>query len=226
MFITLTKIQTEKATTLQSVVDNTDGKLYVALREFHYEVGYENVSSSAEIQLRSRARPPVDRQVEVPHGLYNFEQLAQVFSRAAPGSIFISINGATGMVDLTILDDIEIKLSKDFRRILGIDEKGWIGGKYAGDKMVQILPHKWLHIYLDQLSTSSNYVDDAGSTLLAIVPAAAGGIIDITPPCPMYKELERGTIHQLNIRILDEEGVVVRNRQSPIIAVLEIRENA
>ena len=76
MFITLTKIQTEKATTLQSVVDNTDGKLYVALREFHYEVGYENVSSSAEIQLRSRARPPVDRRVEVPHGLYNFEQLS------------------------------------------------------------------------------------------------------------------------------------------------------
>ena len=39
----------------------------------------------------------------------------------------------------------------------------------------------------------------------------------------MYK---KGYIHQLNLRVLDENGTIVQNRGSPITAVLEIRENA
>ena len=87
--------------------------------------------------------------------------------------------------------------------------------------------HKWFYIYLDQLSTTSNLIDGAPSTLLAIVPAATSdGIIDITPSNPMYKKLEVGNIHQLNLRVLDENGTIVLNRRRPITAVLEIRENA
>ena len=42
----------------------------------------------------------------------------------------------------------------------------------------------------------------------------------------MYKKLEVGRIHQLNLRVLDENGTIVQNRERPITAVLEIRENA
>ena len=42
----------------------------------------------------------------------------------------------------------------------------------------------------------------------------------------MFKKLEVGNIHQLNLRVLDENGTIVRNRKRPITAVLEIRENA
>ena len=42
----------------------------------------------------------------------------------------------------------------------------------------------------------------------------------------MFKKLEVGNIHQLNLRALDENGTIVRNRKRSITAVLEIRENA
>ena len=122
-----------------------------------------------------------------------------------------------------------IRLWGSLSQILGVDKKGWIRGTYEGDRPVEIIVHKWFYIYLDQLSTTSNLIDGAPSTLLAIVPAATSdGIIDITPSSsnPMYKKLEVGNIHQLNLRVLDENGTMVRNRRRPITAVLEIRENA
>ena len=42
----------------------------------------------------------------------------------------------------------------------------------------------------------------------------------------MYKQLEVGHIHQLNLRVLDGNGAIVQNRESLITVVLEIRENA
>ena len=109
------------------------------------------------------------------------------------------------------------------RQILGIDEMGWIAGIYEGDKPVKFITPRWLHIYLDQLSTTSNLVDGAPSTLLAIVPVTTGGIIDINPHYPMYKKLVVGHIDQLNLRVLVENGATMQNRGT---AVLEIRENA
>ena len=38
--------------------------------------------------------------------------------------------------------------------------------------------------------------------------------------------MEVGHIHQLNLRVLDENGTIVQNRERPITAVLEIQENA
>ena len=228
MFVTLTQLQKGEASVLQTVIDNTCSKLNVALRGFHYEVGYRNVSSSAGILWRSAVaddqssdRP---RKIQVPAGLYNFEQLARVFMEEIPG-VTLKITKATGTIKLNIPEPSGmIKLSGDMRRILGIDERGWIDGKYEGDRPAKSSAHKWFHIYLDQLSTTSNLVDGAPSTLLAIVPAAAGGIVDINPHCPMYKKLEVGHIHQLNLRMLDENGTIVQNRERPITAVL--RENA
>ena len=95
-----------------------------------------------------------------------------------------------------------------------------------GRVQAKIIVHKWLYIYLDQLSTTSNIVDGAPSTLLAIVPASATrGIINITPSNPMFKKLAAGHIHQLNLRVFDNDTVVL-NHGKPMTAILEIRENA
>ena len=134
---------------------------------------------------------------------------------------------ATGLINLFIPERRAIKFHSNLRRLLGIDEKGWIEGTYEGDRSVTIIIHKWFHIYLDQLSTTSNIVDGAPSTLLAIVPASATrGIINITPSNPMFKKLAAGHIHQLNLRVLDENDTVVLNHGKPMTAILEIRENA
>ena len=42
-FVTLTKLQNREPTLLQTAIDNTCGKLNVALKSFHYEAGYHNV---------------------------------------------------------------------------------------------------------------------------------------------------------------------------------------
>ena len=191
MFVTLTQLQKGEASVLQTVIDNTCGKLNVALRGFHYEVGYRNVSSSAGIIWRpavadkqSSDRP---QKIPVPAGLYTIERLSH-FLMEIP-DLTLKMNKATGLIKLNIPESSGmIKLTGDLRRILGIDERGWIDGEYEGDRPAQLIAHRWFHIYLDQLSTTSNFVDGAPSTLLAIVPVAAGGIVDINPYYPMYNK--------------------------------------
>ena len=83
MFITVTRLQNREATILQSPVDNTGGKLYVALRGFHYEVGYHNVSSSSGILWRARNSDNA-KKIMVPPGLYTFEQLSDFLWKKFP----------------------------------------------------------------------------------------------------------------------------------------------
>ena len=228
MFITLTQLQKGEPTLLQTVIDNTGGKLYVALRGFHYEVGYRNVGSSQGFFVRTPnsrdPSSPVTTSFTVPTGLYTFEQISSLIISHITGAK-LSIT-ATGLINLFIPERKAIKLHSNLRRLLGIDEKGWIEGTYEGDRSVKILIHKWFHIYLDQLSTTSNIVDGAPSTLLAIVSASTTrGIIDTNFYYAMYKKLEVGDIHHLNLRVLNENGTEVQNREKPMTAVLEIREN-
>ena len=228
MFITLTQLQNEEASVLQTAIDNTGGKLHVALRGFHYEVGYRNVGSSQGFFLRfpnlQNPNSPVQQSFPVPPGLYNFKQLSRFIAENVNGAqLSLTANNIT---KLFVPIHMAIKFRSDLRRLLGIDEKGWIEGAYEGDRPARIVVHKWFHIYLDQLSTSSNLIDGAPSTLLTIVPATAiDGTADITPSNPMYKKLEVGDIHHLNLRVLNEDGVIVQNREKYMTAILEIREN-
>ena len=229
-FVTLSKLQDGEPLVLQTVIDNTGGNLEVALREFHYEVGYRNISSTAEFDFEPWVNPskiydPFDiathsiKTFRLYDGLYSFEQLTRFFHEAVPG-ITLKFKDSS-LAELNAPAHIgRIRLNGSLPQILGIDKEDWIGGNHEGD-------HKWFYIYLDQLSTTSNIIDSTPSTLLAIVPAATSDcIIDITPSHPMYKKLGAGDIHQLNLRVLDENGTIVQNRGRPMTAVLEIQENA
>ena len=227
----------ERVITWFTHFQNLLGTHLTALREFHYEVGYRNTSSTGGFDFEPWVNPtkeydPFDiashsiKSFALHEGLHSFEQLSRFFFEAVPG-ITLKFNNSN-LAELDAPEHIgRIRLSGSLSQILEVDKKGWIRGKYEGDQPVKIIVHKWFYIYLDQLSTTSNLIDGAPSTLLAIVPAATSdGIIDITPSNPMYKKLEVGNIHQLNLRVLDENGTIVRNRRRPITAVLEIRENA
>ena len=50
-FVTLTKLQNREPTLLQTAIDNTCGKLNVALRSSHYEVGYRNLDAHTRFFL-------------------------------------------------------------------------------------------------------------------------------------------------------------------------------
>ena len=142
MFVTLTQLQKGEASVLQTVIDNTCGKFDVALRGFHYEVGYRNVSSSAGILWRAadHVDPPQDspQRIRVPAGLYTIERLSHFIMEEIPG-LTLKMNEATGLIKLNIPESSGmIKLTGDLRRILGIDERGWIDGEYEGDKPTTI----------------------------------------------------------------------------------------
>ena len=227
-FITLTKLQNREPALLQTVIDNTCGKLNVALKSFHYEVGYHNVDPHIgfTIQLKSEDRY---KSFRLYRGLYTFEQISRFFMESVPG-ITIKLN-PSGLVELKFPQSVAFaELDSNLYRFLGIGaetRKTWIFGRFVGNTPAKLLVHKWLYIYLDQLSTTSNIVDGAPSTLLAIVPASATkGIINITPSNPMFKKLAAGHIHQLNLRVLDENDTVVQNHGKSMTAILEIRENA
>ena len=56
-FVTLTNLQNREPMLLQTAIDNTCGKLNVALRSFHYEVGYHNLDASTHFFLSSYVDP-------------------------------------------------------------------------------------------------------------------------------------------------------------------------
>ena len=233
-FITLTKLQNREPTLLQTVIDNTCGKLNIALKSFHYEVGYHNLDPSATFGCASSSQ--VRRSLPLYGGMYTFEQISRFLMESVPGiTLRLDIRNQT---ELDIPDSITVlTLDKTLVHFLGLESLPYTDkiraytyfypNKYAGRDQVKLIVHKWLYIYLDQLSTTSNIVDGAPSTLLAIVPASANkGIINITPSNPMFKKLAAGHIHQLNLRVLDENDKVVQNHGKPMTAILEIRENA
>ena len=106
---------------------------------------------------------------------------------------------ALGLAEFNIPEALgTIIIKGQLLKILGIIGRQAITGKYVGDRPVQLIVHKLLYIYLDQLSTTSNIVDGAPSTLLAIIPAATSdGIIDITPSTPIYKKTRSGTYRSI-----------------------------
>ena len=223
MFITLTQLHDEEATLLQPVISNKDGGLHVALRGFNYEVGYHNIRETYAFVLNPTTRKYVTH--IVPSGTYTLEQLTRYLSKNIPTfTIRITKNGSAV---INIEDDSVVSLNEDLREIFSIDERLLQGGEeYVGSRPARLpIPHKWLYIYLDQLSTSFNFIDGAPSTLLEIVPAStdANSIVSINLHNPVYKKLQVGDIHQLNLRVLNERGDIVDNNQKPMTAVLEIR---
>ena len=56
-FVTLTKLQNREPTLLQTAIDNTCGKLNVALKSFHYEVGYHNLDARTHFYSTSYVDP-------------------------------------------------------------------------------------------------------------------------------------------------------------------------
>ena len=223
MFITLTRLNDEEAPVINPVISNKDGGLYVALRGFNYEVGYHNIGEMSVFVLRPSTRE-YDT-ITVPGGLYTIEQLSRYLTKNIP-ALVVRITKSR-LAEISIKAGFAVRIEDDLRQILGIDETLLQGGKkYVGNWPVRLpIPHKWFYIYLNQLSTSSNLVDGAPSSLLAIVPATADGdsVVRINPSNPMYKRLQVGNIHQLSLRVLNERGEIFDNNKKPMTAVLEIR---
>ena len=77
-FVTLTKLQNREPTLLQTAIDNTGGKLNVALKSFHYEVGYQNLGADTHFYSSSY----IDPKAWLQRGLLNIKVFCIAIWRA------------------------------------------------------------------------------------------------------------------------------------------------
>ena len=136
-----------------------------------------------------------------------------------------------GLITLNVDRGWAIRLTDGILTLLGLDDGlggEWLtAGNYTGDRPVNFAPTKMLHLYLEQINTTSNIVDGAPSSLLGVVGIechAFGDIHTVRFEHPEFKCLRAGTVHELEVKIRDDTGQILDNHGLPVSLVLEVRK--
>ena len=121
-----------------------------------------------------------------------------------------------------------MRLDIGLQALVNIDDglRGtWLdSGTYQGDCASNFTGTKTLSVYLQQLSTTANFVDGAPSTLLALVGLDNYSYSDtktIRFDSPEFKLLIRDSISELKASIYDDKGKIIDNHQQRISLGLE-----
>ena len=166
--------------------------------------------------------------LNIPPGLYGLTDIQNLLEMNITG-IHLQVSETCGLIKLTIDHGWEIQLTDGLGGLLGLDDGlggVWLEeGEYHGDRPVDFTPIKSLQVHLEQLSTSSNYMDGAPSTLLALVEVECTRFGTTNAhhfDCPTFKRFMCGTFQELKITIRDK-GKVLDNHNLPISLVLEVK---
>ena len=231
MFQRLSHVQRGESVPLQQYIDNRGGGLRVGLRSITYTVGWFNVQEGEMLRLFEY---PFDRDsyknIHIPGGLYGSTDLLKIIHDFTDGKVVVEINPVNGVITLTVQEEAIPQFSDGLLTLLGLDDG--LGGQllsagtYTGDRPVNFTNTKDLHIHLEQINTTSNFVDGAPSNLLTTVGLGLHkfGDIDTTRiNHPEFKRLQDGIVNELKVTITDEIGNVIDNHNLPIHVTLEIK---
>ena len=205
---TLTNVQ--KPCQLQNYIDNRDSTKMIGLKSITYWVGWYNVTGKQYLASKSK-------RIDLEPGLYNFNDLRQIFSDE---SVILSVNCTNGFVTLEIPPNKEIELSSGILSLLGLKHGRLTAGRHTGHKMIDIAKTKELRVFLDQINTTDNFLDGEPSTLLGIVPVSNKPFMKVVScrfEFPIFKKLINGCITELSVRITDQNNTVLDNHDLPII---------
>ena len=164
----------------------------IGLKYITYSDGWYNVTGKQYIETKSK-------RIDLEPGLYNFNDLNNFFSHE---SVSLSVNYTNGFVTLEIPPSMEIELSSEMLSLLGFKHGRLTHGRHTGHKMVDIAKSKELRIFLDQINTTTNFLDGEPSALLGIIPVS---------------NLINGCITELSMRIIDQNNTVLGNHDLRII---------
>ena len=190
---TLTNVQ--KPCQLQNYIDNRDSTKMIGLKSITYWVGWYNVTGKQYLATKSKM-------TDLEPGLYNFNDLRLIFSDE---SVILYVNYTNGFVTLEIPPNKEIELSSGILSLLGLKHGRLRAGSHTGHKMIDIAKTKELHVSLDQINTTNNFLDGEPSTLLGIVPVSNkpfGKVVSCRFEFPIFKKLINGCITELSVRII------------------------
>lgn len=203
-----------KPVILQQYIDNKSGNKKIGLKSFTYTFGWYNLKNEY-LQKDSREK------IRFESGFYSFQQIAKKFKEE---DIDITVNRTNGIVNITT--PVELRISKDLKKMLGIDFKKILPGREnKGRKTIDLAPYKQLYIHLHQLNTSHNFFNGAPSNILGVVSIenkSYGDIVHRHFSNPEYKQLSHGDISELNISVCDENNNKIDNNDLPMSCVLEI----
>ena len=227
MFHTITNVLTVEPVSLQQYIDNRGDNLQISLRSITYKVGWYNVKSSNE-SFSWLGEDGTKNTMIIPPGLYSFAQLKNLIETGNP-KVLVDQNKMTGLLNLAVASGEKIWLTDGLLSLLGLDDGlgGQLlnGGIYTGDYPMNFLRTSNLHVYLDQISTTANFVDGAPSTLLATVGLSRHSFGDVFTSRiihPEFKKLQSGTINELKVTVRDDKGSIVDSINFPISVTLEI----
>jgi len=230
MFHTLTDVQSGAPVSLLRCIDNREDNLCIGLRSVSYTVGWYNVGPQESISWRPGGSTETAETAKVTPGLYRFAILRNFINRLGI-NLSVRLDNVTNRVVLRVPVGWEIQFTDGLLSLLGLDDGlhgEWLNsGTYTGDRSIDFAGLKRLHVYVEQLSTTGNFVDGAPSTLLAAVGVGLrsplGAIETIRFENLELKRLTGGLISELKVSICDDYGKIVDNHGQPISVVLEIR---
>ena len=122
----------------------------------------------------------------------------------------------------------EIELTCGILSLLGIVSKHGrlTAGQHVGTKMVDFAKPKELRVYLDQINTTSNYLNGVPSSLLTIIlvsDKSFGRAVYLSFARPAFKLLINGCITEFSFKIADENDILIDNHGLPILVELVIQ---
>ena len=118
MFITITNASKGKPHRLLEQVDGCQ----IGINSISGRVGCYNIKE--ELEWRYTYQGPSDP-ITIEPGLYNFDTLVETFTSEIDG-FEINVNKNTGKISMTVPAEYEIWLPDPVKKILGIDDEGWL----------------------------------------------------------------------------------------------------
>ena len=122
----------------------------------------------------------------------------------------------------------EIELTSGILSLLGIVSKHGrlTAGQHVGTKMFDFAKPKELRVYLDQINTTSNYVNGVPSSLLTIIPVSDKSFsraVYLSFALPAFIQLINGCITEFSFKIRDKNDITIDNHGLPILVELVIQ---
>lgn len=217
---------------LPEAIDNKNGQLKIGIRGINYWVGLFNI----KVRQRCRwQRSDQDfRDFYIDPGLYNFKELVKDLKKGVR-DLNIVLDKTTGLAKFIIPNGVALWISEPLKYCFGItDNNEWLTKTYTGNKPVEFLPTGGINIYLNELSTSNNFMSESNninhSNLLENIPLltenfAQHVVIRLTNP--KFVNLSAGEINQLQFSFKSQWGngkeEDLDNHSLPIGLDLEIK---
>ena len=186
MYITADDIKNE--ITLDYPIDNRNGDKKVGLIHAYFVYSFYNVEKDEKIHLKNGSPLLVKR------GCYTIKDIEKVSSGK------IKYDSLTGK---SVIDASISRLGPYMNKILGI----------SNGNFIDTLPSKKMFSFkINKLSTTDNILNGKSSDVLYTgylnkdKDVAFGDIVHYEPMNVQYKKLVNGTIDQLKVSLVDEDG--------------------